>query len=128
MLAMSFAGCAAVSSQSETMPQAASATAEYHKISQADAKALMDEGDAIVIDVREDYEYADGHIDGALLSPLGNLENDIVNLAENKDDLILIYCRSGNRSHTAANILVELGYTNVHDFGGIINWQYGVVQ
>lgn len=118
------AGC---SDNDEQVSDNTKEAAVYQKISQEEAKKMMDEG-ALVIDVREDYEYADAHIDGAILSPLGNLENDIANHADSKDDTILIYCRSGNRSRTATNILVEQGYTNVYDFGGIIDWTYGTVK
>lgn len=115
-------------SESQTQEKADEATtkAVYHKISQEEVKRLMDEGSGYVIDVREQYEYDEGHIKGAILSPLGNIQNDISNITEDKDTLILVYCRSGNRSQTATNALVEIGYTNVHDFGGIVTWEYDV--
>ena len=105
------------------------ASASYEQISGAEAKALMDsESGYIIIDVREQYEYDEGHIPGAILIP----EYEIADRAEkelpDKDQLILIYCRSGRRSKIAAEELVKLGYTNVKEFGGIIDWEYETVK
>ena len=82
----------------------------------------------IIIDARTQSEYDEGHIPGAILIP----EYEIAQLAENelpdKNQLILVYCRSGRRSKIAAEELVKLGYTNVKEFGGIIDWEYEIVQ
>ena len=99
--------------------------ATYDQISGAEAKALMDsESGYIIIDARTQEEYDEGHIPGAILIP----EYEIAARAEkelpDKDQLILVYCRSGRRSKIAAAELVKLGYTNVKEFGGIIDWQY----
>ena len=99
--------------------------ASYEQISGADAKALMDsESGYIIIDARTQEEYDEGHIPGAILIP----EYEIAERAENelpdKKQLILVYCRSGRRSKIAAEELVKLGYTNVKEFGGIIDWEY----
>ena len=78
----------------------------------------------IIIDARTQSEYDEGHIPGAILIP----EYEVADRAENelphKDQLILVYCRSGRRSKIAAEELVKLGYTNVKEFGGIIDWEY----
>ena len=105
------------------------ASKSYEQISGAEAKALMDsESDYIVIDARTQSEYDDGHIPGAILIP----EYEIAERAErelpNKKQLILVYCRSGRRSKIAAEELVKLGYTNVKEFGGIIDWEYDIVK
>ena len=104
-------------------------SASYDQISGAEAKALMDsESGYIIIDARTQEEYDQGHIPGAVLIP----EYEIADRAEkeltDKDQLILVYCRSGRRSKIAAEELVKLGYTNVKEFGGIIDWDYEIVK
>ena len=104
-------------------------SATYEQISGAEAKALMDsESGYIIIDARTQKEYDQGHIPGAILIP----EYEIADRAEkelpDKDQLILVYCRSGRRSKIAAEELVKLGYTNVKEFGGIIDWKYEIVK
>ena len=105
------------------------ASASYDQISGAEAKALMDsESGYIIIDARTQSEYDQGHIPGAILIP----EYEIADRAEkelpDKDQLILVYCRSGRRSKIAAEELVKLGYTNVKEFGGIIDWEYAITK
>jgi len=101
----------------------------YTVITAREAKAFMDGGDVIVVDVREEHEYRAGHIPNAVLFPLGTMGPDsIAALSLDKDSTILIYCRSGNRSKTAASHFVELGYTNVYEFGGIQDWPYEIVS
>ena len=104
-------------------------SATYEQISGAQAKTLMDsESGYIIIDARTQEEYDQGHIPGAILIP----EYEIADRAEkelpDKDQLILVYCRSGRRSKIAAEELVKLGYTNVKEFGGIIDWEYEIVK
>ena len=104
-------------------------SASYEQISGAEAKALIDsESGYIIIDARTQEEYDQGHIPGAILIP----EYEIADRAEkelpDKDQLILVYCRSGRRSKIAAEELVKLGYTNVKEFGGIIDWKYEIVK
>ena len=103
--------------------------AVYHKISQEDAKKRMDsDQDVLIIDVREKSEYDSGHIIDAVLVPLGSIAQEIGEVAPDKDTVLLVYCRSGSRSKTAANDLVNLGYTEVYDFGGINTWPYDIVK
>ena len=104
-------------------------SATYEQISGAEAKALMDsESGYIIIDARTQEEYDQGYIPGAILIP----EYEIADRAEkelpDKNQLILVYCRSGRRSKIAAEELVKLGYTNVKEFGGIIDWEYEIVK
>ena len=101
----------------------------YEQITQQEAKTIMDtESDYIIIDARTDEEFAKGHIKNAILIP----EYEIAQRAEkelpDKEQLILVYCRSGRRSKIASEELVKLGYTNVKEFGGIIDWPYEVVK
>lgn len=103
--------------------------ATYEQITPEQAKTIMDtEKDYIIIDARTGSEYAEGHIEGAMLIP----EYEIAARAEKelpkKDALILVYCRSGRRSKIASDELVKLGYTNVKEFGGIIDWPYEIVK
>lgn len=99
----------------------------YMKISAEEAKEIMDStDDFVLLDVREDDEYTQGHITGALLIPYGEIEDRAENELPDKGQTILVYCRSGRRSAIAAQTLAELGYTNVMDFGGIIDWSYGI--
>ncbi|MCL2672313.1 MAG: rhodanese-like domain-containing protein [Clostridiales bacterium] len=100
----------------------------YQKISANDAKQIMDSGEEyILLDVRTEEEFAEGHIKGAILIPDYELADRAETELPNKDARILIYCRSGRRSANAANALIELGYTNVYDFGGIIDWPFETV-
>lgn len=103
-----------------------SETASYHKISAEEAKAKMSE-DVIILDVRTQEEYAAGHIENAILIPNESILGEPAELP-NKDAVILVYCRSGNRSKQASDKLVNLGYTQVYDFGGLLDWPYEVVQ
>ena len=99
----------------------------YQQISQKEAKDMMDTQDVIVLDVREQYEFDAGHIPGAVLLPVGTITKDTAAAVIPKlDSVVLVYCRSGNRSKTASKALVDLGYTNVYEFGGINTWPYEV--
>ena len=107
--------------------ESTSAVAEYSKISAAEAKALMDAGNVIVLDVRSQEEFDAGHIAGAIRLASGEFPDKLASVLPDKDAVILVYCRSGHRSKIASNLLIEAGYTHVMDFGGIIDWPYEVV-
>ncbi len=101
----------------------------YEQITPQEAKTIMDtESEFYLIDARTTEEFAEGHIANAILIP----EYEIADRAErelpDKDALILVYCRSGRRSKIASEELVKLGYTNVKEFGGIIDWPYEIVK
>ena len=102
--------------------------AEYKKITSDEAKNIMLTEKPIVVDVRSLEEYNEGHIPNAISVPLETIENEAETKLKNKDDLILVYCRSGRRSREAALRLIEKGYTNVIDFGGIQDWNGEVVK
>ena len=96
-------------------------------ITAEEAKEFMDSTeDYVLLDVREEDEFAEGHLEGAILIPYESIEERAEEELPDKGQLILVYCRSGNRSKKAAEILVELGYTNIKEFGGIIDWPYEV--
>lgn len=97
-------------------------------ITSEEAKNMMDQEDSlIIVDVRTQEEYDAGYIEGALLIPDFDIETKAESLLPDKDATILVYCRSGRRSALAAQKLVELGYLNIYDFGGIIDWDYDIV-
>lgn len=101
----------------------------FLNITAEEARKLMDsEKDRIILDVRSREEYDQGHIPGAILIPNTEIEAKAADLLPDKDQLILVYCRSGRRSKLAAQSLADLGYTNIREFGGILDWPYEVVQ
>ena len=101
--------------------------AMYEQITPEEAKKTMDSGEEnIILDTREQDEFDEGHIPGAILIPYTEIENKAEEIIPDKDKLILEYCRSGRRSKIAAESLAKIGYTNVKEFGGIIDWPYEV--
>ena len=101
--------------------------AMYQQITQEEAKKIMDSGeDIVILDVREQDEFDEGHIPGAILIPYTEIENKAEKIIPDKDKQILVYCRSGRRSKIASESLANLGYTNVKEFGGIIDWEYEI--
>lgn len=101
---------------------------DYKVIDTAEAKAMIDAGNVIILDVRTREEYQSGYIEDSFNLPLGTIESGIQKITSDKDAVLLVYCRSGNRSKVAARELTELGYTNVYDFGGIVDWTYGIIE
>jgi phage shock protein E len=101
-------------------------------ISQINAKQAMEmlENDEtiILIDVRTFEEYKSGHIEGSILIPHDIIESEIEKAVPNKETSIIIYCRTGNRTKTAGRILKGLGYSNIFDMGGIVEWPYGLIK
>ena len=101
--------------------------AVYVNITAEEAKQIMDsEKGYIILDVRTQEEYDQGHIPGAIVISHEEIAEKAEKVLTDKDQLILVYCRSGRRSKIAAEALVELGYTNIKEFGGIIDWPYEV--
>ena len=100
---------------------------KYISISAQEAKEIMDnQNDYIILDVRTLEEYNTGHIPNAILIPDNQIKEKAESILKDKNQLILVYCRSGRRSKNASNILVSLGYTNIKEFGGIIDWPYEI--
>lgn len=100
----------------------------YRQVSQEEARKMMDtETDYIILDVRTEEEYASGHIPGAICVPNETIGTDPASELPDKDQLILVYCRSGNRSRQAAQKLFDQGYTNIVEFGGINTWPGEIV-
>ena len=114
----------------DSIDVATAITAQYRKISPQLAKEMMDSGDPLtIVDVRTPSEYASGHIADAILIPNETITtNEKPEALADMDEVILVYCRSGSRSAQAARKLVSLGYINVYDFGGILDWPYEIVR
>lgn len=118
LLLLLLTGCGGTASNS-------SSEDDYQQISQEEAKEMMDTQDVIILDVREQDEYDSGHIPGAVLLPVGTIDEETAaEVIPEKDSTVLVYCRSGNRSKTASSALAELGYSNIYEFGGINTWPY----
>ena len=102
----------------------AAKTNEIRHVSMDDIVKIMDENkDYVIVDVRTPNEYKEGHIPNAINIPNETINETVYNKLKDKNQLILIYCRSGSRSRQAAYKMQKLGYTNLVDFGGIINWK-----
>ena len=101
--------------------------AVYMNITAEEAKQIMDSEEGyIILDVRTQEEYDEGHIPGAIVISHEEIAEKAEKVLTDKNQLILVYCRSGRRSKLAAEALLELGYTNIKEFGGIIDWPYEV--
>ena len=101
--------------------------AAYVNITAAEAKEIMDSQEGyIILDTRTQEEFDERHIPGAILIPYDEILEKAEGILTDKDQLILVYCRSGRRSKLAAEDLQKLGYTNIKEFGGIIDWPYEV--
>ena len=102
---------------------------EYVQITPEEAKNLMEtESDYIILDVRTEEEFAEGHIENAVLIPDYEIGIRAEKELPDKNQLILVYCRSGRRSKIASQTLADMGYSDVREFGGIIDWMYEIVK
>ena len=116
--ALMLTGCAGAGNQ----------TNSYRQISIDEAVAMMaEESGNIILDVRTPEEFAEKHIPNAINVPNENIGTDEISQLPNKDQLIMVYCRSGRRSKEASEKLVKLGYTNIVEFGGILDWKGEIV-
>ncbi|OXS26794.1 MAG: hypothetical protein BI182_03545 [Acetobacterium sp. MES1] len=116
------AGC---SSQQQTKEKIVS----VNKITAEEAKVMIDEGkNLVILDVRTQEEYNEGHIENAVLIPDTEISAKAPTVLADSNQTILVYCRTGRRSAEAAKKLVDLGYSNIYDFGGIVDWPYEVVK
>jgi len=108
--------------------ESSSPSSSYKKITAEEAKTMIDQDNSVtILDVRTEEEYNAGHIENAILIPDTSIIDTAESILTDKSATILVYCRSGRRSALAAANLVELGYTNIYDFGGIIDWEYDIV-
>lgn len=103
-------------------------SASYTQISQDEAMKMMQEqSDYLIVDVRRPDEFAEGHIAGAVNVPNETIEDEAPDALPDKEQTLLVYCRSGNRSKEASQKLADMGYTNVYEFGGINTWKGEIV-
>lgn len=124
LLLLLLAGCTARESEQVSEPTAAS----YTQIDQETAMRMMEQDDGhVIVDVRRQDEYDEGHIPDAILIPNETIESEPPETLPDYDQIILIYCRSGNRSKQASQKLADMGYTNIYEFGGIIDWTGEIV-
>lgn len=101
----------------------------FKTITSEEAKEMIENNpDITIVDVRTLEEYNSGHIESAILLPDNEIAAKAESILQDKNATILVYCRSGRRSASASRQLSQLGYNNVYDFGGIINWKYDVVK
>ena len=121
------AGCALSKTKKDTSEDTTDKAA-YHKISAEEAYEMMASQEVVVVDVRTREEHESGHIENAVLVPNESIGSEMPEALPDKEATLLIYCRSGRRSKDAAAKLLSLGYQNGYDFGGVIDWPYGLVK
>ena len=121
------AGCTLSKTKADTAEDAPD-KAVYHKLSGEEAYEMMTSQEVVVVDVRTRGEYDGGHIENAILIPNESIGSEMPEALPDKEATLLIYCRSGRRSKDAAQKLLSLGYQNVYDFGGVIDWPYKLVK
>ena len=126
VLLLLLSGC----SLTDREPPAQEEQKTYQQISSEQAKDMMgDHPRAVILDVREQHEFESGHIPGAVLLSVNAItEESAAAVIPDKKTMVLVYCRSGNRSKTASQKLTDLGYSEVYEFGGILDWPYEIVQ
>ena len=120
-------GCALSKTKKDTSEDTTDKAA-YHKISVEEAYEMMASQEVVVVDVRTREEHESGHIENAVLVPNESIGSEMPEALPDKEATLLIYCRSGRRSKEAAQKLLSLGYQNVYDFGGVIDWPYALVK
>ena len=119
--------CTGCSAQKQTKNEVPAGT--FRQIDQDTAKKMMSNDDGhVIVDVRRQDEYDEGHIPGAILIPNESIGTSRPDALPEPDQIILVYCRSGNRSKQAAEKLAAIGYTNVYEFGGINTWTGEIVS
>ena len=135
LLTLLFSGCVSYhnssleNSEPETNLDTSSSVKAYRQITMKEAVDIMEqESNYIILDVRRPDEFSEGHIPNAINVPNENIGNTEISELPNKEQLILVYCRSGRRSKEASQKLVKLGYTNIVEFGGIIDWKGEIVS
>lgn len=132
VVAMLLGACRAVAVKGDAapndMPETESKTLmQYQKITPEEARQMIAGEEVTIVDVRTAAEYAQGHIENAILVPNESIGEQAAAELPDTDATLLVYCRSGRRSKEASEMLLSLGYQNVYDLGGIIDWPYAVV-
>ena len=121
LAALFLTGCGLISGPNPS--DSSQQSKDYRQIDMDEAIAIMNsQSGYIILDVRRVDEFSAGHIPGAINIPNESIGNEEISALPDKDQLILVYCRSGNRSKQASEKLAALGYTNIVEFGGIMDW------
>ena len=129
LLVGTFSGCSDKSVETTKEVSIVQNETNFKNITPEQAKERLDnEEEIILLDVRTKDEYDTGHIKDAILMPVDTIKEESAKNLMNKEATIFVYCRSGSRSSLAAKTLVEQGYKNVYNLGGIINWPYDVIK
>jgi rhodanese-related sulfurtransferase len=130
MLMLSLTGCVDSGGSNSTPPsQATEQKAQYKKITPEQAQKLISEkADIVILDVRTEAEFKEKRIAKSILIPDYEIKTKATEILKDKSATILVYCRSGRRSASASQQLVAMGYKNVYDFGGIIDWPYETIS
>lgn len=115
------------SSGDSSAPDSSQASA-YHKIDAEEGKQMIDAGNVMIVDVRTPEEYASGHIPGAINIPNEDIGSQQPAELSDLEETLIVYCRTGVRSKQASDKLVAIGYENVYDMGGIVDWPYDTVK
>ncbi|WP_291641808.1 rhodanese-like domain-containing protein [Clostridium sp.] len=124
-----FSGCSNKNIENKNEVTNVSKQITFKNITPEEAKKRLDsEKEIILLDVRTKEEYESGHIKDSILMPVDTLAEEAEKNLVDKEAIIFTYCRSGSRSRAADNILVEQGYKNVYNLGGIADWPYEVVK
>lgn len=122
-----FCACSEQGQGGESEPDFVRNEDGYYQITAEEAHSIMvEESDYVILDVRTETEFKEGHIHSAVLLPDYEIVDRASEVLPDKDKMILVYCRSGRRSKNASAELAAQGYTNVYEFGGIIDWPYDV--
>jgi len=121
IVCLCFAACAPVLRKDDS-PAPSHENAVYIKITPQEAQYMMSD-DVVILDVRSQDEFEQGHIPNAVLLPAADIRDMAETIITDKNQTILVYCRSGGRSENASRALIDMGYTSVFDFGGILDWQ-----
>ena len=109
--------------------QSSETNVEYRRITASEARKMLDENpNIIILDVRTPEEFKEERIAGAILLPIAEIKDRAATVLPDKDAIILVHCRLGRRSEESARMLIELGYTNVYDFGGLADWKYETIS
>ncbi len=128
LLGLSGCSTGAETGSSAGAETSSTAGAAYKQIDQESAKEMMAKDDGhVIVDVRRQDEYDSGHIPGAILIPNESIESDPPEALPDLEQIILVYCRSGNRSKQASEKLASMGYTHIYEFGGINTWTGEIV-
>lgn len=124
----SLQGCANDMPMDDNQEAVQENSSAYHKIDAKEAKDMIDNDKVTIVDVRTEQEYQEKHIPDSILVPNETIEEEAKDKLPDKEAVLLVHCRTGVRSKQASDKLVQMGYKNIYDFGGINDWPYDTVS